>query len=142
MDEFGTLIVLDAATGAVLGRTPTEGTINALVNDQTDRLYLVSNGGMVQCLHEIGAKEPLYHNPPETASEATEQPAADGTDVTAPAAATQPQPGTEAAPIDDGDPFPDDPESMNDATEVEAENQPADDSVFGGVEENLFGEEP
>ena len=86
VDELGSLVVLDAATGRVVQRSkPSDGTINALVNDQTDRLYLVSDDGMVQCFHEIGAKEPLYHNPPEPKPETSEQ---------TPAGEAQP-PGTE-----------------------------------------------
>jgi hypothetical protein len=33
------------------------------VNDQTDRVYLVTDDGMAECLHETNMKEPLYHNP-------------------------------------------------------------------------------
>ena len=56
IDELGALVVLDAKTGALLDRMPTDGTANALVNDQTDRLYLMSDDGLLQCLHEIGAR--------------------------------------------------------------------------------------
>ena len=63
VDDLGSLVVLDAKTGSMIGRMPGDGTTRALVNDQTDRLYLVSNDGMVQCLREIGAKEPFYHQP-------------------------------------------------------------------------------
>ena len=59
------LVVLDAATGRVLGTMPNDEKTMALVNDQTDRIYLVSADGMVQCFHEIGADKVTYHNPPE-----------------------------------------------------------------------------
>jgi outer membrane protein assembly factor BamB len=141
MDEIGALVVLDAASGTPLGRMPTDGLTNALVNDQTDRLYLMSDAGVVQCLHEIGAKEPLYYNQPDPESETAEQPSDGATAGSAAAAAAPPQAAAEAAPPDEGDAFQDDPDAMADEAEVEAEEEPADDAVFG-VEENLFGEEP
>jgi outer membrane protein assembly factor BamB len=61
IDAFGSLVVLDAATGSLAGRMQTGSATTALVNDQTDRLYLVSDSGLVQCLHEIGLTEPLRY---------------------------------------------------------------------------------
>jgi len=93
MDGFGSLVVLDAASGATLNRMATDGNSDALVNDQTDRLYLVSDDGLVQCLHELGADQPLYHNPPET--EPTQE--ADSTTTprpTTPPETVAPQPRT------------------------------------------------
>ncbi|HEX5471952.1 MAG TPA: PQQ-binding-like beta-propeller repeat protein [Lacipirellulaceae bacterium] len=63
VDDLGAFVVLNAATGEVLARAAGERPINALVNDQTDRVYLIAHDGMIQCFHEIGAKVPLYHNP-------------------------------------------------------------------------------
>jgi outer membrane protein assembly factor BamB len=133
VDDFGGLVVLDATTGSRIGHFPTGGTINALVNDQTDRLYLVSEQGTVQCLHEIGAKEPIYHVAPEPQTppaEAVEgQPAETAeteTTTEAPAEAV-----TTPPPADDEDPFgaeaAEDPESEIEA-EAEAE-MPADDAA-------------
>jgi hypothetical protein len=122
----------------LLRSRPSDGTINALVNDQTDRLYLISDDGLVQCFHEIGAQAPLYHNPPEPKPEATEQTPGSEAGAAAPAAAPgQPPAGDEALPADEGDAFPDDPEPMADPVET----QPAAEPIFG-VEEPIFGEEP
>lgn len=63
VDDLGAFVVLNASTGAVLGRAVSGRPINALVNDQTDWVYLISDEGMVECLHEVGANAPLYHNP-------------------------------------------------------------------------------
>lgn len=131
VDVLGQLVVLDAATGSILSRMKTDGSTNTLVNDQTDRLYLVSDDGMVQCLHEIGAKEPLNHNPQE-AMPAEGQPATGDAAASAPTASPPPQqpgaaaqPSVEASPFgapaaDEGNPFGDEP---SDATEpgMEAE---------------------
>jgi hypothetical protein len=71
-DHLNTLVVLDAASGATLNRMPSDGLSTALVNDQTDRLYLVSSDGRVQCLHEIGLTQPLVHTPPPPTTPPTE----------------------------------------------------------------------
>jgi outer membrane protein assembly factor BamB len=95
VDDLGALVVLDAANGTLLGHMPTDSSVNALVNDQTDRVYLISKDGIVQCFHEIGSKEPLYHRPKvePTAPKPEGQPPAPGT--TAPSE-TPPQPSAEA----------------------------------------------
>jgi outer membrane protein assembly factor BamB len=92
VSELGALLVLDAMNGAVLGRMRTGISTDALVNDQTDRVYLISDDGVIQCFREIGSKEPVYHRPkvePKKTPSATSgrKPAA-GT--TPPAAAAQP----------------------------------------------------
>ena len=69
VDDLGGLVVLDAAKGSVLGRITTDHPIHSLVNDQTDRVYLISRDGMIECLRETDSKEPLYHNPKEPAAE-------------------------------------------------------------------------
>ena len=136
VDDFGSLVVLDATTGANVGRLRGDGSTNALVNDQTDRLYLVSREGAVQCLHEIGAKQPLYHvaREPETppAETAEGQPADTATTTEEPAADAQMPAETE-----DDDPFGADEGIDADAeaaaeTESEAEAEmPPDDAAEG-----------
>jgi outer membrane protein assembly factor BamB len=138
VDDLGALVVLDAATGATVDRMPTDVTTRALVNDQTDRLYLVSQDGAVQCLREIGAKEPLYHQP--AATEPDQTPAEPGeTQTTAPGTTEilSAEPGAEAAPPADDDPF----GGAADADEaMDAEQQPVDDAgEFGVDDEDPFG---
>ena len=60
-DRIGRLVVLDAASGARLGDIAAEGATIKLTNADTDRIYLVSNGGLIQCLREIEQIEPLMH---------------------------------------------------------------------------------
>jgi outer membrane protein assembly factor BamB len=131
VDALGALVVLDASSGVQLGHMPTNPSTHALVNDQTDRLYLVSKDGVVQCLREIGAKAPTYHRPKiestTPAAPGTEgQPASSGVATPGappPAAATEvteepaeaeaaPTEGMDEAPAEDGgeaeeDPFAD-----------------------------------
>jgi hypothetical protein len=46
-------------------------------NVQTDRLYLATPEGLVQCLHEIGLKEPLRYDLDREIAAATFKPASD-----------------------------------------------------------------
>jgi len=129
VDELGALVVLDAASGSLLERMPTEGT-EALVNDQTDRLYLVSNDGVVQCLHEIGAKQPLQHVPPAAEAKAAEP----GAEATTEPTATEPvEEGADtAAPADADD------DLFGGLSEDDDEGEPADEGGFGVDDDNPF----
>jgi len=61
MDPYGTLVVLDNESGVVDGRLATGVGNSAIVNGQSDRIFLINDGGLVQCLHEIGATKPTWH---------------------------------------------------------------------------------
>ncbi len=61
LDRFDTIHILNIADGAPVGRIFSGGALTALVNDQTDRLFLISEKGLVQCLHEIGADKPMHY---------------------------------------------------------------------------------
>jgi outer membrane protein assembly factor BamB len=89
----GQLAIIDKATGGLLSRLPLAEGTRLLVNNQTDRIFLVRSDGLVQCLHEIGSDEPFKHVEPSTAEPGTEatkagdeQPA---TEVAAPDATPQ-----------------------------------------------------
>jgi outer membrane protein assembly factor BamB len=128
VDELGGLVALDAKTGALLGRMATDISTHALVNDQTDRVYLVSTDGVVECLHEIGAEETLYHNPPPTGPL---QPA--DAEAAAPAETPSQQPENSAMPstTDESSPF--EVEDANDAeapADADAGAEDADDNPF------------
>jgi hypothetical protein len=126
---------LDAKTGTKIGRIPGDGTTRALVNDQTDRLYLVSNDGMVECLREIGAKEPFYHQP--AAAEADTPATPGSTPGTAEDSAAE-----AAVPADTDDPF----GGAAEEGAMEADIEPADEPQpmndagdFGVDDEDPFG---
>jgi outer membrane protein assembly factor BamB len=127
IDDLRALVVLDARTGAMLDRMPTDGTSNALVNDQTDRLYLVSSSGRLQCLHEIGAKKPLYHNPPP----AVEPQAAPEAKPSTSATRESPPPQEAETPPAEEDENPFRPSDNGG-------EQPADDGNFGVDSDNPF----
>jgi outer membrane protein assembly factor BamB len=136
MDRFGTLHVLDQATGRAINRIPTGGAISAFVNDQTDRLYLISETGLIQCLYEIGADKPTYYveqsasAPPETAEEPAAEYRGDGEPGAAP---PQPvAPADEAEASADGLPAfdADNPFGPPAATPIPPQSEPADAAPF------------
>jgi outer membrane protein assembly factor BamB len=61
-DNTGHLLVLSAASGARLDTIPTGGISSILANPDTDRIYMVSRNGLIQCFHEAEQIEPLVHN--------------------------------------------------------------------------------
>jgi outer membrane protein assembly factor BamB len=91
-DRFGSLVVLDAATGEVSGRMRTAEGFSTLVNDQTDRIFLVNDRGLVQCLREIGAAEPTIYRHAEVPEEGAAADAAqpDGADAASDEPAPEP----------------------------------------------------
>ncbi len=133
VDRYGTIHILNIADGAPLGRIPTGGTLTALVNDQTDRLFLISDSGLVQCLHEIGADKPTYYAEPlavngEAAAETKPQDdeyRGDGEPATEPAATPQ-----ETNPFD---------ESATDTAGGDLFGAPADEAQPPAEEESDFG---
>ena len=91
VDVIGRLKVLDRASGAPLDVLPTERLAIKVHNIQTDRVYLGSDTGLIQCLHEIELTKPYVHaNPAEV------QPAPPV--GTAPAADKKERPAAAAAP--------------------------------------------
>jgi outer membrane protein assembly factor BamB len=62
VDRTGRMLILNAETGQRLDSLPVEHLPIKLINTQTDRIYLASDTGLVQCLHEIELGEPIRHN--------------------------------------------------------------------------------
>ncbi len=58
-DRGGRTQVLDAKGGARLDILPTELSAVKLANTETDRIYLATDTGLVQCLHEIELSQPI-----------------------------------------------------------------------------------
>lgn len=101
-DRYGNLGVLDAQTGEQLARLPVAEGIQPLVNDQTDRIYLINNHGLVQCLHEVGVEEPIEYKSP---FEVEPAPTTEGTPDEEAAPASEPPPPAET----DDQPTPEEP---------------------------------
>jgi outer membrane protein assembly factor BamB len=61
VDKLGLTRVLDASTGAQLDILPTAALPVKMLNTDTDRVYLATSKGLIQCLHEIALTKPLMH---------------------------------------------------------------------------------
>jgi hypothetical protein len=61
VDKTGRLLVLDARTGARLGAIATEYLPLEIINIETDRIYLGSPSGLIQCFRERELVEPYRH---------------------------------------------------------------------------------
>jgi len=60
-DKLGRILILNAKTGARLDTLPAGNLPLKLINADTDRLYLGTRTGLIQCLHEVELPEPLRH---------------------------------------------------------------------------------
>ena len=47
------MLTLDAKTGSRIDMMPIDGNNMRLINSQTDRIYLGTKTGLLQCLHEV-----------------------------------------------------------------------------------------
>ncbi|MCG8449248.1 MAG: PQQ-binding-like beta-propeller repeat protein [Pirellulales bacterium] len=105
MDRYGELYVLEKESGSTVGRIPTSPGMSAVVNDQSDRVFLVNPQGLVQCLREIGANEPTWYRQAEQ-DEQAEQPTEDTTGPFVDAASTtEPaEPAADAGPFEAEEP--------------------------------------
>ncbi|MCO6047187.1 PQQ-binding-like beta-propeller repeat protein [Aeoliella sp. ICT_H6.2] len=120
------LVTMDLESGVPLGRLRTSAATTAVVNTANDRIYLISDTGLVQCLHEVGADQPFVH-PGAAPADAP----ADQADAAAPADADQP-----AEPAEQ-------PAAQPEVVNPFGGGQDADDNPFGGgatdETENPFG---
>jgi hypothetical protein len=59
LDKGGRMLILSVNSGALVTTIPTEHLNLSLVNDQTDRIYIGSDTGTLQCLHEMSQNTPV-----------------------------------------------------------------------------------
>ncbi|MHB8970732.1 MAG: PQQ-binding-like beta-propeller repeat protein [Pirellulaceae bacterium] len=59
--DTGILMVLDINAGNVISQIPMSPTDRMFANNQTDRIYIESRSGLIQCLRERGAERPTIH---------------------------------------------------------------------------------
>lgn len=103
LDDFGRLLMFDQQTGKFLGMLPGGG-YQAVFNEQSDRVLLIDQRGLVQCLREAGAVEPTMYR---KLTDETEKDAEEGGPTATEPPAAQPEPTvTEPAAADtDASPF-------------------------------------
>ena len=58
----GSLVVLDQKSGGQLGSVPAQERLHPLVNFTSDRIYLCSSSGVIECLRETAAVAPFFHD--------------------------------------------------------------------------------
>ncbi|HXT58388.1 MAG TPA: PQQ-binding-like beta-propeller repeat protein [Pirellulales bacterium] len=80
VDSSGRLLILDALSGARVGALATEHLPLKVLNIETDRIYLATTSGMIQCLHELALNEPFVHGAVGPPLDAVEEPAEGGED--------------------------------------------------------------
>ncbi|MEI8374573.1 MAG: PQQ-binding-like beta-propeller repeat protein [Planctomycetota bacterium] len=61
-DKVGCLRILDARNGTTLDTLPTSTLPIMISNGKTDRIYLATEGGTIQCLREVEQTNPVVHN--------------------------------------------------------------------------------
>lgn len=92
IDAVNNLKVINQVSGVVSTVVRVGGVTSVLPNLQTDRLYVVSDRGMIQCIREIGSTIPYFHsneyvaqtvdpNQPEADDATPTNPAGGGTDL-------------------------------------------------------------
>jgi outer membrane protein assembly factor BamB len=105
----GAVGVLDKATGRPVASWPAVGKLSPIANTVNDRLYFVSDDGLIQAFHTEGLAKPYVHNP-QPATEG-DKPAADASDEPADepaedeADADMEEAPLEEEPTDEVDPF-------------------------------------
>jgi len=66
-DTTGKIAVLDRSHGVRVDKVPLANFAFKMANSETDRLYFVSESGLVQCLRETELTEPIRHTDPKVA---------------------------------------------------------------------------
>jgi len=97
LDDSMQLVALDRQTGTQAAKLALRLGSDALLNRLSDRIYLVSSSGLVQCLHEPGLPEPVRH--PTAADSAAKAPEETGPGDSPPGSNDAPD---DPLPADDG----------------------------------------
>ena len=139
------IAIMNRETGQVITTIPALAIDHFIDNCETDRIYAVTNSGLLQCLREISLTEPVKHRPNridlaaqvqaemEQATQQTPRRRPEAVSAAASGAGTTPAFGGGFDSADDSSPFGDDDTSI-------------EDSPFGGTEEDddsgsIFGED-
>ena len=131
----GAVGVLDKATGRPVASWPAVGKLSPIANTANDRLYFVSDDGLVQAFHAEGLATPYVHNPKPAAAEG-DKPAADASEESADeptddeADADMEEAPLEEGPTDEVDPFAPEADDAGADEEAPADDAAAEDDPF------------
>ena len=64
LNDSGRMIILRQKDGAPIDSLATENLDFSVVNSKTDRIYIGTRTGLIQCLHEPALKDPVKHGSP------------------------------------------------------------------------------
>ena len=62
IDAVGNLVVMSQGSGSILSRVEIGSVKSILPNLESDRLYIVSDRGTIQCIREISSPIPYFHS--------------------------------------------------------------------------------
>ena len=136
----GRLVILDTRSGSRIGSLPGEELDLRVVNTLTDRIYVGTKTGTLQCLHEIAATQPLIHvssgatpiKPKKQVKQNVAKPKAGDKDVPDPFGGDEPEEGEKMEKPEGGkdapDPFGTD---MPKAGDKSKEKKPEAENPFG-----------
>jgi outer membrane protein assembly factor BamB len=72
LDAFGRMLIINAKSGATIDGMTMPEAVLPVQNGLTDRVFLTSEAGLIQCLHETGLTEPQNYLPPKPVEKAAE----------------------------------------------------------------------
>ena len=61
--SLGDMVILDRMSGQKISSFPVGDNRILMVNTDTDRIYMATEAGQIQCLREIALEKPVIHNP-------------------------------------------------------------------------------
>ena len=109
-DNLGHLLVINAGSGEPLGALDVSPSSMLLANTDTDRIYVIGDDGLVQCLHEASQTKPiLWNHERKEAAKTVPKPAAEEKKTEKPKKATHgsaPAPHATPAPKPKKEPTP------------------------------------
>jgi len=74
ISDAGRLLIIDRNTGGRIGAIATEGLDLNLINWRTDRIFVGTRYGVIQCLHDVEQPWPLLHVAGEAPEEEADKP--------------------------------------------------------------------
>jgi hypothetical protein len=118
LDSFNRLVVIDQASGRQTSSIPVGDIALVLTNYESDRIYVASAQGLVQCVRDISSPRPIFHS-----SEFDTSVMVDGKKKPMAKSKEEDPFGDEEDPFDDGgDPFGDDEMSSEEDSGADDEN--------------------
>lgn len=62
MDKRNTLMVIDINSAEIVSAVPVGDVDNVLTNYATDRIYIATDGGTIECVRSASSENPIFHN--------------------------------------------------------------------------------